>query len=328
MAKFINPFTDIGFKRIFGQEISKPLIIDFLNSLMEGEEHIEDITFLDKEQPALYEDDRSLIYDIYCRTERGHNIIVEMQNKSQPYFKNRSIYYVSEAIARQGERGSSWQYAIDAVYLVAFLNFCPIDFDKKFRTDVTLTDKETHKMFSDKVRMTFMQLPLFDKEADNCDNDFDKWIYVLKNMETLTRLPWAAKSSVFQRLEQIADVASLTKRERMKYDEGLRKYRDTLSVLEGAKQDGLAEGRALGRAMGHAEGLAEGRAEGRQEGLAEGRQEGRQEGLAEGRAEGRAEGANSEKQDTVNRLLAAGTSIDVIAIATGLSKEEIEKLIK
>ena len=177
-----------------------------------------------------------------------------------------------------------------------------------------------------------MQLPLFDKEADNCDNDFDKWIYVLKNMETLTRLPWAAKSSVFQRLEQIADVASLTKRERMKYDEGLRKYRDTLSVLEGAKQDGLAEGRALGRAMGHAEGLAEGRAEGRQEGLAEGRQEGlakgRQEGLAEGRAEGRAEGANSEKQDTVNRLLAAGTSIDVIAIATGLSKEEVEKLIK
>lgn len=189
---------------------------------------------------------------------------------------------------------------------------------------MTLTDKETHKMFSDKVRMTFMQLPLFDKEADNCDNDFDKWIYVLKNMETLTRLPWAAKSSVFQRLEQIADVASLTKRERMKYDEGLRKYRDTLSVLEGAKQDGLAEGRALGRAMGHAEGLAEGRAEGRQEGLAEGRQE----GLAEGRAEGRAEGANSEKQDTVNRLLAAGTSIDVIAIATGLSKEEVEKLIK
>lgn len=332
MAKFINPFTDIGFKRIFGQEISKPLIIDFLNSLMEGEEHIEDITFLDKEQPALYEDDRSLIYDIYCRTERGHNIIVEMQNKSQPYFKNRSIYYVSEAIARQGERGSSWQYGIDAVYLVAFLNFCPIDFDKKFRTDVTLTDKETHKMFSDKVRMTFMQLPLFDKEADNCDNDFDKWIYVLKNMETLTRLPWAAKSSVFQRLEQIADVASLTKRERMKYDEGLRKYRDTLSVLEGAKQDGLAEGRALGHALGHAEGhaegLAEGRAEGRAEGLEEGRAEGLEEGRAEGLEEGRAEGANSEKQDTVNRLLAAGTSIDVIAIATGLSKEEVEKLIK
>ena len=248
MAKFINPFTDIGFKRIFGQEISKPLIIDFLNSLLLGEERITNITFLDKEQPALFEDDRSLIYDIYCQTEKGENIIVEMQNKSQPYFKNRSIYYVCEAIARQGERGTDWKYNIDAVYLVAFLNFCPMDFDKKFRSDIGLADKENNKLFSDKMRMTFMQLPLFTKEADECDTDFDKWIYVLKNMETLTRLPWAAKSSVFKRLEQIADVASLSRQERMKYDVGLRKYRDTLSVLEGAKQDGLAEGRAEGRA--------------------------------------------------------------------------------
>ena len=253
MAKFINPFTDIGFKRIFGQEISKPLIIDFLNSLLLGEERITNITFLDKEQPALFEDDRSLIYDIYCQTEKGENIIVEMQNKSQPYFKNRSIYYVCEAIARQGERGTDWKYNIDAVYLVAFLNFCPMDFDKKFRSDIGLADKGNNKLFSDKMRMTFMQLPLFTKEADECDTDFDKWIYVLKNMETLTRLPWAAKSSVFKRLEQIADVASLSRQERMKYDVGLRKYRDTLSVLEGAKQDGLAEGRAEGRAEGHAE---------------------------------------------------------------------------
>ena len=250
MAKFINPFTDIGFKRIFGQEISKPLIIDFLNSLLLGEERITNITFLDKEQPALFEDDRSLIYDIYCQTEKGENIIVEMQNKSQPYFKNRSIYYVCEAIARQGERGTDWKYNIDAVYLVAFLNFCPMDFDKKFRSDIGLADKGNNKLFSDKMRMTFMQLPLFTMEADECDTDFDKWIYVLKNMETLTRLPWAAKSSVFKRLEQIADVASLSRQERMKYDVGLRKYRDTLSVLEGAKQDGLAEGRAEGRAEG------------------------------------------------------------------------------
>lgn len=145
-----------------------------------------------------------------------------MQNKSQPYFKDRSIYYVSEAIARQGERGSLWSYDIDSVYLVAFLNFCPMDFEKKFRTDVILADKETHMLFSDKIRMTFMQLPLFKKEAEECDNQFERWIYLLNNMETLTRLPWAAKSAVFQKLEEIADVASLSRQERMKYDEGLK----------------------------------------------------------------------------------------------------------
>lgn len=291
MAKFINPFTDIGFKRIFGQEISKPLILDFLNNLLMGEEHIVDLSFLDKEQPALFEDDRSLIYDIYCVTDNGKKIIVEMQNKSQPYFTNRSIYYVSEAIARQGERGSLWNYSIDAVYLVAFLNFCPLDFERKFRTDVMLADKVTHRQFSDKVRMTFMQLPLFNKEAEECDNQFERWIYLLNNMETLTRLPWAAKSAVFQRLEEIADVASLTRQERMKYDEGLKKYRDTLSVLEGARVDGFAEGRA------------------------------------EGRAEGQEEGKNKEKLDTVARLAQAGVDLNTISIATGLSLEEIRSML-
>ena len=280
MAKFINPFTDIGFKRIFGQEISKPLIIDFLNSLLAGEEHIEDISFLDKEQPALFDDDRSLIYDIYCKTDSKKNIIVEMQNKSQPYFKNRSIYYLSEAIARQGEKGSNWKYEIDAVYLVAFLNFSPAGFEKKFRTDVVLADKQTKRIFSDKMRMTFMQLPLFTSEAEECYTDFDKWIYVLKNMETLNRLPWAAQSAVFKKLEQIADVASLSKHERLKYDEGLRKYRDTLSVLEGAK------------------------------------------------LEGRAEGAKEERIKLIKRLTAAGADDNLLMTATGLSKEELEKILK
>ena len=244
MAKYINPFTDVGFKRIFGQELSKPLLLDFLNSLFEGEKHIANLTFLDKEQPALFEEDRSLIYDIYCETDDGEKIIVEMQNKSQPFFKNRSIYYVSESIARQGERGSAWNYAIDSVYLVAFLNFSPIDFKKQFRTDVVLAEKGTKEQFSDKLRMIFLQLPLFTKEADECENQVERWIYLLKNMETLNRLPWAAQSAVFQKLESIADVSGMTRAERLQYDEALKKYRDTISVFEGVRMEGNTEGRA------------------------------------------------------------------------------------
>ena len=242
MAKYINPFTDVGFKRIFGQELSKPLLLDFLNSLFEGEKHIVNLTFLDKEQPALFEEDRSLIYDIYCETDEGEKIIVEMQNKSQPFFKNRSIYYVSESIARQGERGAAWNYAIDSVYLVAFLNFSPIDFKKQFRTDVVLAEKGTKEQFSDKLRMIFLQLPLFTKEANECENQVERWIYLLKNMETLNRLPWAAQSAVFQKLESIADVGGMTRAERLQYDEALKKYRDTISVFEGVRMEGRKEG--------------------------------------------------------------------------------------
>ncbi len=284
------------------------MILDFLNQLLDGQEHIADLTFLDKEQPAMYDDDRSLIYDIYCETDSGKKIIVEMQNRSQQYFKNRSIYYVAQAIARQGERGSMWHYDIDAVYLVAFLNFCPVDLYRKFRTDVQLTDVEAKTAFSDKIRMTHLQLPLFKKEADECDTDFERWIYLLKNMETLTRLPWAAQSAVFRKLEEIAEVASLSREDRLKYDEGLRKYRDTISVLEGAKIEGLNQGRTEGWAQGKAEGIAE--------------------GLTQGRAEGRAEGEAASKIAMAKAMLEKGIPVTLVSEITGLPTTDIPRDVK
>ena len=91
MAKYINPFTDIGFKKIFGQELSKPLLLDFLNNLLQDEREIIDISFLDKEQLPDIVEGRSAIFDILCKTSDDMNIIVEMQNREQPFFKKRSI---------------------------------------------------------------------------------------------------------------------------------------------------------------------------------------------------------------------------------------------
>ena len=286
MAKFINPFTDIGFKRIFGQEFSKPLLLNFLNNLLVGEKEIVDITFLDKEQPAIYEEDRSLIYDVYCKTTDGDHIIVEMQNKEQPFFKKRSIYYVSEAISRQGERGAQWKYAIKAVYFVAFLNFKLDDIGMKFRTDACLMNMESRDVFSTDIRMIYLQLPYFNKTADECNNDFERWIYVLKNMEALNRMPFAAKDSVFAKIAEIADISALSKEERMKYDEGIRKFRDTICVMDYNLEKGRAEGKK------------------------EGRQEGRKEGIYE----------------AARNLLAMGLPKTSIMQATGLSKDEIDNL--
>lgn len=189
-------------------------------------------------------DDRSLIYDIYCETSTGENIIVEMQNRPQAFFKQRTIYYAAGSIARQGERGSEWCYDIKAVYCISFLNFAQTEISSDFRTDVALMDMCSCRLFSDKIRLIYLQLPLFTKEVDECCNDFERWIYVLKNMETLDRLPFAAKSAVFKRLAEITDIASLSKQERMMYDESLRKFRDTIVVMEGARLSGVEQGRA------------------------------------------------------------------------------------
>lgn len=298
MGVFINPFTDIGFKRIFGQEFSKPLLLDFLNNLLVGERKIENITFLDKEMPRDIEGERSIIYDVLCETETGEKIIVEMQNQRQPFFKQRSIFYASEAISRQARKGREWRFDIKAVYLIAFLNFTLEDIGTTFRTDVALLDMRTKEVFSDKIRLIYLQLPYFNKEADECENDFERWIYVLKNMETINRLPWTAKSAVFKRLEEIAEVRALTKEEQMQYDHALKVYRDNYNTFQGAIEEGMKEGREKGL------------------------KEGREKGIKEGREEGRAD----KTKEIVQNMKKMGMSIEQIAQACGISVEEAEKL--
>ena len=290
MSKYINPFTDVGFKKIFGQEINKDLLIDFLNSLLKGERVINNVTFLDKEQVGEFKDDRSLIYDVYCETDSGEKIIVEMQNKSQPYFKNRSIYYAAQSVARQGERGSEWGFDVKAVYCISFLNFRQEGISEKFRTDIALMDMHSKLPFSDKIRLIYLQLPLFTKEVRECENQFERWIYVLKNMEKLNRYPFEIKDKVFKKLIETCDVASWTREERIKYDRALKRYRDTIAVMEGQKMEGRAEGRA--------------------------------EGIKEGKEQGRKEA----QLDIARNFKQSGIPIDVIAQNTGLSIDEINSL--
>ena len=295
MGKFINPFTDVGFKRIFGQEINKDLLIDFLNALLEGERQVKDITFLDKEQLPVFEDDRKLIYDVYCTDENDEQFIVEMQNQSHLNFRSRTVYYLSQAIARQGEKGSKWMYDLKAVYGVFFLNF-PMPGTKahKLRTDIVLSDRDTHELFCDKMRYIFIELPSFAKEEDECVNDFERWIYVLKNMDTLKRMPFRARKSVFEKLEEVVTLSSLTRAEREKYDESLKTYRD--------------------------------REKGRAEGLAEGMEKGLAEGMEKGLAEGMEKGYEKAQLKNARGMKAAGISPELIAQITGLTPEAIAEL--
>ena len=243
MARFINPFTDVGFKYIFGQEIYKDLLIDFLNSLLEGERHVEDITFLDKEVLGDTVEDRNCIYDIYCTGSNGEHFIVEMQNRGHKNFRSRALFYVSRALVRQGEKGVDWEFALDAVYGIFFMNFRDTGLENKLRTDVILADRDTHALVSDKMRLIFLQLPYFRKAEDECETDFERWIYVLKNMDKLQRMPFKLRKAVFQRLEDIVDIASLSKEDRIKYDESIKVYRDNLVTEAYAWEQGFEEGR-------------------------------------------------------------------------------------
>ena len=147
MAKYINPFTDWGFKRLFGQEFSKDLLISFLNYLFEGEFHVKDVTFKDKEQLADTKDLRGCIYDVYCKTDDDKHFIVEMQNKWTVNFVNRTLCYASKAITNQREKEKTKEspsfYELVPVYVISFMNFVPREADEvqQFKTDVMLREK-------------------------------------------------------------------------------------------------------------------------------------------------------------------------------------------
>lgn len=289
MRRFINPFTDYGFKLIFGREVSKELLIEFLNDLLEGERVIIDLTFLNNEQLPDYPEGRGIIYDVYCTTNTGEKVIVEMQNRSQSNFKERSLYYMSRAIVNQGLVGNNWMFDVKAVYGIFFMNFL-LEENIKLRIDVILSDRETGELFSDKFRQIFIALPCFKKTEEECETNFERWIYVLNNMETLNRMPFKARKAVFEKLEEIADVGALSEKERELYDNSVKVYRDYLVTMDAAKREGRAEG------------------------------------ITEGRKEGITEGRELAQIEIARNLKEKGLDPAFIAETTSLGLEEIQKL--
>ena len=114
----------------------------------------------------------------------------------------------------------------------------------KFRTDVALREKSSDSVFSDKLRFIYLSLPFFDKSEEECVTGFEKWIYVLKYMEVLERLPFTAQKKIFDHLAKLADVRCLSSEEQEKYDESIKAIDDYYSGLYGSYIDGEEKGRA------------------------------------------------------------------------------------
>ena len=254
MGKFINPFTDFGFKHIFGREMDKDILIEFLNDLLEGEHTIMDLRIMNNERLPETEQGRKVIFDIHCETDKGERIIIEMQNREQPHFKDRALYYLSHSVVEQGIKGT-WDYELAAVYGVFFLNFTLDEENRpnnnrnegKFRRDIVLADRETGQVFNPKFRQIYIELPRFNKEEEECETDFERWIYVLKHMDTLDRMPFKARKAVFDKLLEVADVANLSKDERILYDEALKRYRDYKNTIDYAEEKGVEKGIKIGK---------------------------------------------------------------------------------
>lgn len=258
--KYINPFTDYGFKRLFGEEPNKDLLLDFLNELLKEEQgEITELTYLKNENLSTTELNRKAIFDLYCTNERGEKFIVELQKTKQKFFKDRTVYYSTFPIREQAVIGSEWNFELKKVYTIAILDFI-FDEDKsqpeKLRYDVKLSDIETKKVFYDKLTFVYLEMPKFNKSAEELETKFDKWLYVLKNLHKLDRIPEKLKENIFLKLFETAEIAKFSQSEYQEYEDSLKYYRDIKNSLDTAKEEGKVEGKIEVARTGLKEGLS------------------------------------------------------------------------
>ena len=244
--------TDFGFKRIFGTDPNKELLVNFLNSLFDGEEVIKDVKYLNSENVGDVYTERKAIFDVYCVNEKGEKFIVEMQNAYQTYFKDRSLFYSTFPIREQAPKGSDWNFCLKKVYVVALLNYRMSDeaFDSSDTIHtIALMDTKTNKVFNAKLMFKYVEVGRFDKTDDELISLSDKWMYVLKNLSRLDNRPSSLREKIFTKLFDAAAIARFTPMELREYEDSLKAYRDIKNSLDTAKEEGRAEGRAEGIAM-------------------------------------------------------------------------------
>jgi predicted transposase/invertase (TIGR01784 family) len=241
MAKYINPYTDFGFKKLFGEEGNKDLLIDFLNQLLPTHHQIMDLNFRNVENLADLPAERKAIFDVHCKAVSGERFIVEMQKAKVKYFKDRSLFYVTFPIREQAQKGE-WDFKLESIYFVAVLDF---EYDeaeekRKFRRDIALKDQDGD-LFFDKLHFKFLQMPLFRLQESELKTHFDKWCYFLKNLESFDNIPTILNEPIFHKAFETSKLSNLSAEQRSIYDENLIQYWGMKSALETAIEDKTIE---------------------------------------------------------------------------------------
>lgn len=215
-------------------------------------EQVQDLTYLNIEHLGNSQTDRKAIFDLYCENQDGKKFIIELQNVKQDYFKDRSIFYSTFPIQSQAPKGKTWDYHLKTVYTIGILNFSFPDKSENERClrEVQLIDKDSYEVFYEKLTFIYLEMPKFKKYEGELINQFDKWLYVLKNLHRLQERPVKLQEKIFKKLFKEAEIAKLNPDDMKSYQESLKAYRDNYSVMESLKNQARRariEGREEGR---------------------------------------------------------------------------------
>ena len=252
-ARYVNPYTDFGFKKLFGEEANKDLLKDFLNELLPAEHKIVELNFKNTEQWGDIAAERKAIFDLHCENANGERFIIEMQKAKIKFLKDRAMFYTTFPIREQAEKGE-WDFKLNPIYCVALLDF---KYDenrekKDFISNVQLKDQYC-QVFYNKLTYVFIEMPRFTKEEHELETHFDKWLYFLKHLEDFENIPGILKEEIFEKAFHVAEIANFTREQLTQYEKSLKAYRDLKGVVDTSYEEGKYEGKIEGKIEGRDE---------------------------------------------------------------------------
>ena len=294
---YINILTDFGFKRIFGSEENKDILISFLNACLSGlSEPITELEFLPTEQLGMRPSEKRVVFDLYCKSQCGEHFIIELQRSPQHFYADRSISYVSRIISRELRRGDK-RYRIPKVYSINILDFDADEFKSRagYFWPVRLKDAD-NEIFSEKFTLIFIELNKFAarNKSQELSDELQQWLYLLKNMQDMDESDFRRQDGIFRELMEECRITKLNNMEKENYEKSIMEYEDVKAAIAYTKE--LAEKNAFDK------------------------------GLEKGMQKGIEKGKNEEKLSIVRNMLDKGLDIALISEITGLSVSEIRKI--
>ena len=287
LYKFLDPKNDIAFKKIFGTEKNKDILIHFLNDMIKFKENgpIINVNFLKTVQDPETAAKKTSIVDILCKDEKGHTYIVEMQVAKEKGFEKRAQYYASKAYISQSHVGGEYHDLKEVIFL-AISDFIMFPQKKNYKSDHVMLDVESHENDLRDFSFTFLELPKFNKEIDQLSNMTEKWSYFFKHAEETSEedlKKLIGHDEIIQRAYQELNRFSWNEEELLTYEQA-EKY-------EGAYHASLAQKFDEGEKMGIEKGIEK--------------------------------GTQSTLLKVAKDMLKQGFSIEAIKAITGLSEKEI-----
>ena len=314
-GKYIDPLIDFSFKKIFGSESNKDLLIDLLNQIFRGKKQIVDLTLNKNENHGDIDDIGGVTFDLTCTGHDGEIFLIEVQRSNQIRLKQRMLCYGSRLISDMVPKGEreNWSYNISEVYVIVLLDgFTLLDSPPdNYLHDVCLCYQDTGKVFYEGYDYIFIELLKFVKTESELNTGLDCWLYALKHTSSRDDISNILNRPVFEKFFNIAEYSKLTKEEKVMYDTYLKRKWDYDNALEFAREDGLEKG------------VEEGMKQGMKQGMKRGIKEGIKEGIVKGREEGMTKG---KWEVVVNMLLKGGFSDEEIAGLTNTSVEFVAKV--